>query len=1647
MVLGLLINWMPTSAEADSPTVTISDVPSGAQASNFTVTITFSEAVDGFTTSDITLNPSTLASPAQLSGSDGDTTFTLQVNPKAGQSGTLTIGVSANVVTATTGGEGNTAATDVDVSVDTEAPTPTITAPTTTQNGPFDVTVDFGENVTGFTAGDLTSAGTTLANILKSGADGSQSYTITVTPSIFSTSIGLYVFKNRVKDMAGNNNLSSAGVNVTTDLVHPTIAISDVPTTEQNGPFDLTITFSEDVTGFAKDDLTVTGEATATSVAAVGTSKTEYTATITPNAAKEGDVTVTVNADAVTDAAGNKNTASSATGNIHIDTIRPTVAISDVPTTEQNGPFDLTVTFSEDVAGEFSLLVFGNSGYELVLSGSGSSYTVTITPDPNTEEDVRVVIVANTTADAAGNRNTASATTGNIHIDNIAPTVAISDVPTTPQNGPFDLTVTFSEDVTGFATDDLTVTGEATATSVTAVGESKSEYTATITPNAGKEGDVTVTVNADAVTDNAGNANTASAVNIHIDTIVPTVAIRGVPTTEQNGAFDLGITFSETVTGFATEDLTVTGPATTTSVTSMPSSANSYIATITPNAAAEGDVTVQVSAGTVTDAAGNKNTASSATGNIHIDTIAPTPTLTAPTTPQNGAFDVTVDFGENVTGFATGDLTVTGEATATAVSGSGSSWTATITPNVGKEGDVTVQVNANAVTDAAGNENTAASTVTPAIHIDTIPPTVAISDVPTTEQNGAFDLTVTFSEDVTGFAKEGLTITGPATATSVSGSGSSYTATITPNATDEGDVTVQVSADAVTDAAGNGNTASSATGNIHIDTIAPTATISDVPTREQNGPFDLTVTFSEDVTHPFDVQVTGGASSDTKPSGSGSNWTVTITPNPNTEGTITVTVLDSSMTRDAAGNGIAASVVTPAIRIDTLAPTVEITDLPTSVKAGPFDVAITFSEAVNGFTTEDIALVGPATALLTAGTDGDAVYTARITPNPNASGNVTLQIPAGVVEDFAGHVNLASDLTDPILIDTNVLTVELEGVPDTVQLGGFSVMIVFSSDVEGFVLGDIQITGDAVVQDSTLLGSGSTYSLTITPDENTDGDVIITVPAGVAQDSSGKSNDASVPQTVSVAPSWMPDASLRAAFRKLLGLGEGEDFTQQQLRTITTLESEIIGINDLTGVEQATGLTTLVIPDSGITDITSLRRLTTLTTLDLAGNAVTDITPLSGLTKLTSLNLSGNSLTSIAALEDLTSLTTLDLSNNAFTDISPLAALTRLTTLNLKGNPIADFTPLASLTALTTLELGGTGLSSLNAISGLTGLTSLNLGDNSITDIAPLANLTALTELTLSGNTVSDLTGLSGLTALTLLNLDDNAITNLTPLTALTSLTDLDLRDNSITDVGPLAGLASLETLRLMGNPILNTSPLYPLTQQTRPVDIDIEVSQYPPWDVNEDGTVDAADAALVTAALGQTGDAIANPRTDVNADGTVDNADLTLVTANLTLVPAVDGVAGAPAAERLLSRLDAKTLRTLDRETLETHLHQLRVESDGSLKYRNAIAMLEGLLAVLRPTETRLLANYPNPFNPETWLPYELAADSSVEIFIYDARGVLVRHLELGHQPAGYYVAKSRAAYWDGRNKDGERVASGIYFYQLRAGGISQLRKMVILK
>ncbi len=202
-------------------------------------------------------------------------------------------------------------------------------------------------------------------------------------------------------------------------------------------------------------------------------------------------------------------------------------------------------------------------------------------------------------------------------------------------------------------------------------------------------------------------------------------------------------------------------------------------------------------------------------------------------------------------------------------------------------------------------------------------------------------------------------------------------------------------------------------------------------------------------------------------------------------------------------------------------------------------------------------------------------------------------------------------------------------------------------------------------------------------------------------------------------------------------------------------------------------------------------------------------------------------------------------------------------------------------------------------------------------------------------------------------------------------------------------------------------------------------------YDVNKDGVVDNTDAALVADALGETNPD--NARLDVNGDGRVNFLDLLLVFDNR------DDTNAAPIA-------DAK-LPKVSREEVQKQIDLLIASNNDSLTAQHTLAYLQSLLEVVSPEKTRLLANYPNPFNPETWIPYQLATDSNVQITIFNTTGNVVRTLKLGHQSEGYYTDRSRAAYWDGRNAIGEQVASGVYFYVFTANEFSATRKMLILK
>ena len=210
-------------------------------------------------------------------------------------------------------------------------------------------------------------------------------------------------------------------------------------------------------------------------------------------------------------------------------------------------------------------------------------------------------------------------------------------------------------------------------------------------------------------------------------------------------------------------------------------------------------------------------------------------------------------------------------------------------------------------------------------------------------------------------------------------------------------------------------------------------------------------------------------------------------------------------------------------------------------------------------------------------------------------------------------------------------------------------------------------------------------------------------------------------------------------------------------------------------------------------------------------------------------------------------------------------------------------------------------------------------------------------------------------------------------------------------------------------------------------IDTIVTVSSVPPCDVNADGGVDIFDLILVAQLFGQKSDS----RSDTNGDGEVNIFDL-IVVAQCFGQGAAPSIVEQPSATFFMVKNWVQLAEGAD---------------DGSDEFRQGISMLKQLLGSLKPDQTVLMNNYPNPFNPETWIPYHLSQDSAVVISIYDTTGQIIRKLDMGYQTFGYYVGRDNSAYWDGRTESGELVSSGTYFYQLETDQYSETRKMVILK
>lgn len=212
-------------------------------------------------------------------------------------------------------------------------------------------------------------------------------------------------------------------------------------------------------------------------------------------------------------------------------------------------------------------------------------------------------------------------------------------------------------------------------------------------------------------------------------------------------------------------------------------------------------------------------------------------------------------------------------------------------------------------------------------------------------------------------------------------------------------------------------------------------------------------------------------------------------------------------------------------------------------------------------------------------------------------------------------------------------------------------------------------------------------------------------------------------------------------------------------------------------------------------------------------------------------------------------------------------------------------------------------------------------------------------------------------------------------------------------------------------------------------------------WDVNDDGNVDMQDLQLVSNSFEK--ENIDNQKFDVNKDGVVDIVDLLLIAAHLGETTNGSSPSTVP-------------FHTSYLVLVEKWLVEAQKLENTSEKVQDGVSKLEMLLNSSHPKMTILLPNYPNPFNPETWIPYDLSHNANVIIHIYNINGETIRKLNIGYKTSGIYRTKTQAAYWDGMNSNGERVANGTYFYTLTAQYINKnsltdqfnaTRKMVITK
>ena len=546
-----------------------------------------------------------------------------------------------------------------------------------------------------------------------------------------------------------------------------------------------------------------------------------------------------------------------------------------------------------------------------------------------------------------------------------------------------------------------------------------------------------------------------------------------------------------------------------------------------------------------------------------------------------------------------------------------------------------------------------------------------------------------------------------------------------------------------------------------------------------------------------------------------------------------------------------------------------------------------------------------------------------------------------------------------------------------------------------------------------------------------------------------------------------------------------------QLRNLRLWDNQI---QDLTPLASLIHLEWLDLSENRVSNLTSLKNLTQLQVLLLASNQINDITPLAKLENLTHLILSGNQIGDITPLSALTNLEVFVANQNQIRNITPLTRLKQLATLWLADNQVSNFKPLTRLRNLVELKVAQNPIADRVPLQVLLKRNSGLKLDIDPTQLSPVVLFRGTeplpmywTDTATSGfyrlvgtkKTVENSAqGIQNIIALAV-DVDGDKLYWIEQTDRKRSkIVRADLDGSNVQVVKQLLNVSRDIAIDTVNKRIYCTNPngkiqrlnfdgssfrhnLIAGLEAPKHITLDVAAGKFY-WTEKEErirrANLDGSNIETLVTGLGtlggiavaadklywteQTGGSVGKIQC-ANLDGTRIET-----LASVRSVPL--GIAVDIIAQKLYwTNASGKIKRaSLNGKNIQGFVIGLGEPTDLALGTGTATPSTAAAPVLVLPENTALFPNYPNPFNPETWIPYQLSEPADVTLRIYNAaNGILVRTLALGQLPAGVYQSQSRAAYWDGRNQLGEPVASGIYFYTLSTNDFTATRKMLIVK